>query len=131
MRTADLANLDLLDVWYEHDATMRVRVKVPSYPASGTEDSAVVSFKIEPGCYLDTHTDSAEEILLMLAGTVEASLGDGRDGCPPGRRHSSPRWCPTTSATSGMRPPTASMFDQRMMPFGQRAGGTPAVESVV
>ncbi len=100
----DLANLDLLDAWNEHDSAMRIRVNLPFYAASGTEDSAVVSFGIEPGCYLDTHANSAEEILLMLAGTVEASLGDETGRLSTGQAALIPQWCPTASATSGMRP---------------------------
>ena len=55
---------------------MRIRVNFPFFAATGTESSAVVYFEIEPGHYLGTHTDSAEEIVLILAGTVEASLGE-------------------------------------------------------
>src|SRR5688500_668760 len=78
MFTADLDDLELLDVWYEHDPAMRIRVNFPFYAATGAESSAVVYFEIEPGHYLGTHTDSAEEIVLILAGTVEASLGEER-----------------------------------------------------
>ena len=57
---------------------MRIRVNFPFYAATGNERSAVVYFEIDPGHYLGTHTDSAEEIVLILAGSVEASLGEER-----------------------------------------------------
>ena len=42
----------------------------------GTESTAVVYFEIEPGDYLPTHTDSAEEILYIVQGTARATVGD-------------------------------------------------------
>ncbi|MFC7044951.1 cupin domain-containing protein [Halobacteriaceae archaeon GCM10025711] len=36
----------------------------------------VVSMEIRPGDYLPTHRDSNEELLVVTAGTVEASVGD-------------------------------------------------------
>jgi len=64
------------EAWYEHDPAMWITVNFPYYAGTGNQDSAVVYFVIEPGHYPGTHTDSAEEILLLLSGTVEAHLGD-------------------------------------------------------
>ena len=55
---------------------MRINVNFPFYAATGNESSSVVYFDIEPRHYLGTHTVSAEEIVLILTGTVEARLGD-------------------------------------------------------
>ena len=76
MTLADLNHLELGDAWYENDPAMRVKVNFPFYAATGNESTAVVYFEIEPGHYLGTHTDSAEEILLILTGTVEVTLRD-------------------------------------------------------
>ena len=76
MYTADLNQLELLNAWYDDDPAMRIRVNFPFYAGTGNEASSVVYFEIEPGHYLGTHSDSAEEIVLILTGTVEASLGD-------------------------------------------------------
>lgn len=70
--------LELLKVWSEQDATMRTRVNFPLSKAVGTTNSAVVYFEIDPGQNLATHTDSAEETILILEGTAEVSLGDER-----------------------------------------------------
>src|SRR5690348_5268898 len=67
MYTANLNTLDLLEAWYEHDPHMRVKFNVPFSQATGNASSAVVYFEIEPGHYLGTHTDSAEEIVLLLS----------------------------------------------------------------
>lgn len=76
MQTADLNAIAMHAAWYEHDPAMRITVTFPYYAGNGNQSSAVVSFAIEPGHYLGTHTDGAEEILLLLSGTVEARLGD-------------------------------------------------------
>src|SRR5687768_12800767 len=76
MHTADLNNLDMFEGWYEDDPAKRVKASYPFYAGTGNKSSSVVYFEIEPGSYLGTHTDSAEEIVLILSGTVEASLGD-------------------------------------------------------
>ena len=48
----------------------------PVHSGTGTAASAVVYFEVDPGTYLPTHTDSSEEILLVLAGEGEAWIGD-------------------------------------------------------
>ena len=139
MYAADLANLDLLGVWYENDPAMRVRVNFPFFAATGNQSSAVVYFEIEPGNYLGTHTDSAEEIVLILTGTVEASLGEERAQLSANQAVLIPAMVPhgvrnvgdeTARCVGFFSAATVeSTFDQSMMPFGQQAVGTPPVEN--
>src|ERR687895_2966522 len=68
--------LELMEVWYEDDPTMRLKVNFPFFLGTGTKSTSVVYFEIEPGHRLGTHTDSAEEILLILEGEAEVNLGD-------------------------------------------------------
>ena len=140
MQTADLMNLDLLDAWYEHDSEMRVRVTFPFFAATGTESSAVVYFEIEPGHYLGTHTDSAEEIVLILSGTVEASLGDETGQLSAGQAVLIPAMVPhgvrnvgdeTAQCVGFFSAATVeSTFDQPIMPIGGRVAGTPPEEDL-
>lgn len=51
-------------------------VTFPFSSATGTADTAAVYLVFEPGGALPEHTDSAEEWLLVLEGTVEATVGD-------------------------------------------------------
>ena len=74
-----IEDLELMEGWYEDDPTMRVKVNFPFFLGTGTKNTAVVYFEIEPGYRLGTHTDSAEEILLVLEGEVEVSLGGRRE----------------------------------------------------
>jgi quercetin dioxygenase-like cupin family protein len=141
MNTADFNTLELIDAWYEHDPAMRIRVNFPLYGATGAESSAVVYFEIEPEHYLGTHTDSAEEIVLVLAGTVEASLGEERGILSAGQAALIPAMVPHGVRNVGAETARCvgffaaatveSTFDQPMMPFGQRVVGTPPVAEPV
>src|SRR4028119_236388 len=79
MIAESIDELELMEVWYEDDPTMRLKVNFPFFLGTGTRSTAVVYFEIEPGHRLATHTDSAEEILLVLQGEAEVSLG-GEEG---------------------------------------------------
>ena len=58
------------------------RVGFPCHSATGTADTATVLFELDPGAVLPVHTDSAEELLIVVQGTAEARVGDdvGRIG---------------------------------------------------
>ena len=141
MNTADLQHLELLDVWYENDPAMRIRVNFPFYAATGNEGSAVVYFEIDPGHYLGTHTDSAEEIVLLLTGTVEARLGAESGLLTAGQSALIPAMVPhgirnvgdETARCVGFfsAAEVVSTFDQPMMPFGRQVVGTPPAAAPV
>ena len=129
--------LELLDVWYENDPTMRLRGNVPFLLGTGTKSTAVVYFEIEPGHRLGTHTDSAEEILLVLEGEAEVSLGDERGRLSAGEMALVPAMVPHGLRNAGEETVrvvgffssnvVVSTFDRPVMPFGQRVVGTPPV----
>jgi quercetin dioxygenase-like cupin family protein len=141
MKTADLTKLELLEAWYEDDPAMRVTVTFPFFAATGNKTSSVVYFEIEPGRYLGTHTDSAEEILLILSGSVEASLGTEKGQLSAGQAALIPEMVSHGVRNVGQETArcvgffsaanVVSTFDQPMMPFGQQAVGTPPTEATV
>jgi quercetin dioxygenase-like cupin family protein len=51
-------------------------VAFPISSATRTSHTAVVYLEFEPGGELAVHTDSAEELLLVLEGTAEGIVGD-------------------------------------------------------
>ena len=53
-----------------------IRVDFPLQSVHGSASFAAVLFEVEPGKALATHTDSAEEVLLVIAGEGEAHVGD-------------------------------------------------------
>jgi len=132
-----LDQLELVEVWYENDPTMRLKVNFPFFLGTGTKSTAVVYFEIEPGHRLGTHTDSAEEILLILEGEAEASLGDERGRLSAGEMALVPAMVPHGLRNVGDETVrvvgffssnvVVSTFDQPMMPFDQRVVGTPPV----
>jgi quercetin dioxygenase-like cupin family protein len=78
MLTASTTQLELNEAWIASDPRGRVHPAFPINRYTGAEDTAVVYFEVEPGEYLPTHTDSAEEILYIVAGEGEAQVGDER-----------------------------------------------------
>ena len=135
MHTANLNTLDLLEAWYENDPQMRVKANPPFSKATGNVSSAIMYFEIEPGHRLGTHTDSAEEIVLLLSGTVEASLGDERGTLAAGEAVLIPTMIPHGIRNVGTETARCvgffssatlvSTFDQVLMPIGIRAIPTP------
>ena len=129
--------LELLEAWYENDPKMRVKANFPFYVGNGTKNTAVVYFELEPGHRLGTHTDSAEEILLILEGTAEVSLGDEQGRVSAGEIALVPAMVPHGLRNVGDETVrvvgffssnvVVSTFDQPVMPFGQRVVGTPPV----
>jgi quercetin dioxygenase-like cupin family protein len=132
-----IGELELLEGWYEDDPTMRVRSNFPFHVGSGTKNTAVVYFELEPGHRLGTHTDSAEEVLLILQGEVEAMVGDESGRVSAGDLALVPAMVPHALRNVGDETVrvvgffssnvVASTFDQPMMPLGQRVVGTPPV----
>jgi quercetin dioxygenase-like cupin family protein len=53
-----------------------LRVSFPLHSATGTASTATVLFELDPGAELPVHTDSAEELLIIVQGTAEARVGD-------------------------------------------------------
>jgi quercetin dioxygenase-like cupin family protein len=132
-----IEDLELAEVSYEDDPTMRVKVNFPFYVGTGTKNTAVVYFELEPGCRLGSHTDSAEEILLILEGEAEATVGDETGLVSKGDMAVVPAMVPHALRNVGDETVkvvgffssnvVASTFDRPMMPFGQRVVGTPPV----
>ena len=79
MLTAKTTELQLMQGWLDSDPEhTRVRFAFPINRWAGSRDSAVVYFEVKPGDRLARHTDSAEEILYIVAGEAEAEVGDQR-----------------------------------------------------
>ncbi len=132
-----IEDLELMEVWYENDPTMHLKVNFPLFLGTGTKNTAVVYFEIEPGYRLGTHTDSAEEILLVLEGEVQVSLGEEEGRLSAGHMAVVPAMVPHEMRNVGEERARVagffssnvivSTFDKPMMPFGRRVLGTPPV----
>lgn len=68
----DLNHVELMENWSESNPELRMRNTFAFFKGFGAEHSAVVYFELEPGFETGIHRDSAEEIILVLGGSVEA-----------------------------------------------------------
>lgn len=76
----DVAYLDesqLMECWSKGDPTARMRCSDDLLFSGKADSLALVHILLEPGGRVPPHTDSAEEVVLVLEGTVEAHVGTG------------------------------------------------------
>ena len=72
MESQSFDSAELSDSWIDGDDTARWR----STAGAVGEGSGSSLLEVPPGCRLPRHTDSAEEILYIVAGQAEAEVGD-------------------------------------------------------
>lgn len=75
MNVVSLQKQALSEFAQHSDPTARLRAAFPFSAATGNKNTACVYVEIEPGDQLPTHTDSAEELLVILQGTAQVTLG--------------------------------------------------------
>jgi quercetin dioxygenase-like cupin family protein len=78
MLSAQVSELQLTEYWCETDPTLRGRLDLPMHTGNGAASSAVIYFEHQPGEHHGRHTDSAEEVVLVLDGEAEVTAGDER-----------------------------------------------------
>jgi quercetin dioxygenase-like cupin family protein len=78
MRIVDLGAMDLMRGHFANDPTVRFRANFALFGGNGAEGSSLVYVELDPGKALGEHTDSPEEVLLVLEGEVEMTVGQER-----------------------------------------------------
>jgi quercetin dioxygenase-like cupin family protein len=63
----------------EDEPHRRIAGNFALYSAPGTKSGSAVYFELEPGFELGNHTDATEEIVYIVAGTVEVTIGEEKD----------------------------------------------------
>jgi quercetin dioxygenase-like cupin family protein len=130
MLTVTTSELDLMEVWQESDPEhKRVQCTFPINRWAGARDTAVVYFELQPGDRLPTHTDSAEEVLYIVAGQAEAEVGDERARVRAGDLAVIPAMVPHGLVNDGeepvrvvgffCEPEIISTFEEPLQPVGQ------------
>lgn len=71
-----LGDLELRDAWLASDVAARWRVKLAVSQASGAQACSLVYFELDHGCRLPRHTDSVEEVLVLLEGAAISRIED-------------------------------------------------------
>lgn len=135
MLTVDLNNLELLEAWSEQDPSARMKVNFPFFSSTGAKSSAVVYMVLEPGQRLGRHSDSAEEVVLVLEGTARGIIGDEEGVLSAGGMVLIPAMVPHDFVNAGtglMRAvgffssaTVVSTFEHPVQPMNQRVLGTP------
>ncbi len=138
MITSDLNQLELLEFTAREDSRQHCRVNFPLLGTLGTQNTAAVYFELEPGHNVGRHTDSAEEVLVILEGEAEASIGEETARVSKGTLAVVPEMVPhdvknigtTTLKVLGIfggANHIVATFDQGWLPEGERVVSTAAV----
>lgn len=138
MITSTIKGIELIEMWNDVDPGMRSRFQFPLHSGVGTDSTAVVYFEVEPGEYLGTHTDSAEEVLLVLDGEGIAVVGDEEAEIGPGSLAVVPALAPHGVRATGDRTlkvvgffsgaELEHVFDEPIQPIGLTRVMTPLAE---
>jgi quercetin dioxygenase-like cupin family protein len=138
MQAVQIDELELFEGWSQSDAGMRVRAGFPISSGTGTKSTAVVYFELEPGEHLGSHTDSAEEVLFIVAGRGEATIGGEQAAVQKGTLAVVPALIPHSVKNTGKETlrvvgffsssTVLSVFDEPMEPFSTRYFTTPMIE---
>jgi quercetin dioxygenase-like cupin family protein len=137
-QTQDLA---LTHFQGSEDPSRDILADWPLYRDKGSASTAMVYFELEPGKHLGNHRDSAEELLVVLSGEVEAVVGSERRRVaaggmalvPPMALHDVVSVGSETAKVAGIFPSNTivSIFEEGFSPSGARVVGTPPpVEAV-
>lgn len=135
MVAAHLTDRDLMEVYSETDPERRIRFDFPISRHVCTASTSVVYFELEPGEHTGMHSDSAEEVVLILAGTAEATVGNERGVLETGGLGVVPALVPHDVRNVGDETlkvvgffssnTVVSVFDDPMLPAGKRVVGSP------
>jgi quercetin dioxygenase-like cupin family protein len=135
MYTIQTRELDLMPAHHRSDEENVVRAAWPVHRGTGARSTAAVLFELAHGTRLGTHTDSAEEVLVVLDGEVEFVVGDERRRASAGAIAVVPAEVPHDVIGVGDTPARVagvfssntivSVFDDEWVPYGTRVLGTP------
>ncbi len=78
MLALNINDLTLAEMETPADPSLGARYTFPIYAATGSAATAVVYFEVAPGKRLGRHTDSSEEVLYIVEGEGEATVGEER-----------------------------------------------------
>lgn len=139
MITADLNQLELNEFTAPAKPGQRCKAAFPMLGAHGTESSATVYVELDPKEELGAHTDSAEEILLILQGAVEATVGREKQLATKGQLVLVPKMVPHNVKNVGTEPARfigffgganhiVATFDEVWSPTGSNTVDTSAMQ---
>jgi len=78
VETIDTKQMELMEGWFANDRTVHFRANFALWGGDGAEGLSAGYIELDPGQALGEHTDTPEELLIVLDGTVEFSVGTAR-----------------------------------------------------
>jgi quercetin dioxygenase-like cupin family protein len=133
--TVETQGLELLPAHHRDDEANVVRAAWPVHRGTGARSTAAVYFELAPGSHLGVHTDSAEEVLVVIAGEVDVVGGGDRRRVRAGGMAVVPAEAPHDVVSAGgstarvigvfSASTVVSVFDDEWLPYGTRVLGTP------
>jgi quercetin dioxygenase-like cupin family protein len=134
MIIVNLGQLELQEEWSEQDPSERLRSAFALHKGTGSDHASVVYFELEPGGAVGTHTDSADEVVLVLEGKVRITLGDEKSVLSSGELTLVPGMVPHSVRNTGTGKARGigffasahviSTFEQPLLPSGLRVFDT-------
>lgn len=82
MAAIELDGVQLENAWIDDDETARWRSASGHTPEHGAAASGSSLLEVEPGCRLPRHRDSAEEVVVVLEGSADMTIGAERHELP-------------------------------------------------
>ncbi|MEZ4523447.1 MAG: cupin domain-containing protein [Thermomicrobiales bacterium] len=136
-----LHELELGEFWHDEVPQARGQGGFPLVGVPGTESTGMVYFEIEPGNELGLHTDSPDELLVILSGTARATIGDEVADLSAGSVAFVPSMVPHAFKSVGEEPlrclgifpdsNVVSTFEYPLQPWGTRTISFQPAEAAV
>jgi len=104
MLTSNVHALSLADIASPADPSLGSGFAFPIYAATGSAATAVVYFEVAPGKRLGRHTDSSEEVIYIVEGEGEVTVGDERTPVSAGALAVVPALAPHDLRNTGSTP---------------------------
>lgn len=135
MQAVQTQDLELMRFTQVHDGDNAVDATWPIHRDTGATSTASVFVSLAPGMHLARHQDSAEEVLVILEGELEVTIGDETARVSAGGLAVVPAMVPhgainvgeTTARFVGVFPSNSvvSIFDDAFEQTGGRVVGSP------
>jgi quercetin dioxygenase-like cupin family protein len=124
------SQLELRDAWIDGEDAARWRSASAHGPDSGAEASGSSLLEVPSGCRLPRHTDSAEELIVVLDGEASVTVGSETAAVPAGGLALVPADAPHHVRNSGdgtlrflavyAAPDVVTRYDAPVQPDGDR-----------
>jgi len=120
---------DLTDAWLDDDPAARWRSGSVLGSATGARAAGASLLEVDPGHRLPRHTDSAEEVIVVVAGEAEVTVGEETTRASAGEMALVPEMVPHEVRNAGdevlrfaavyAAPDVVTTYEARVQPAGE------------